>query len=957
MPNITVTNPMSIEKELDNLSLYKHHPNGILRASLNRLQDMLDGKVEISDPSNPFTYLLETSCLNTAFAIQEYALLTRKTYPKLANSEADLYLHMSDVDYVDRFATPATAKVNFNILLSDFKSKAHYDNVLGERVLKIPRHFKLEVDNYVFTLQSAILIRLTDNGIIDIKYENQTFNSLFPVKTNYIDFNIYTVNQNESYISFQAEMQEVDIEQVEVPVEKSKLFKNTLSFNPNRKFYYLRAFYLRNGEWNEMLTTHTEQVYDIDTPTCIVKVSQDKNEVEYNIPPVYVNSNRIGTKVKFLIYTTMGSVVARYSDYKIGDFSSSYGGVFPSQELDVTTEALNIITKVVYIEEEVVDGKDQKPFAELKKSVLDNIVGDRKLPITNRQLETSVTGYGFNLIKDIDVVTNRIFLLECPIPSPPTRYPVSKINMDLIEYKSTVDSLLTGKNKITSPPGTNNEVVVLPEGTVFELRDNELYLLDTLEESVLSSLSDLALSGEVNSKKYLSLYYHYVLNTQFGRTELRAYDISSPSVLRTNFKEFNQTCRVGINTASTSMIKTSSGFSMYVASSFKKYDDAIEAEQNVKPYIVYKDEGGGYFFLESNLYTVIDGSPVYLFKFDSSFYIDSDNKLEVTNFKDFSGNTISVRLDLLYKAELIYVSDVIPSSFVSTDTDTRIYGSYLAGGNCVVTLEEMDIGFGKWLDRLYSRVRSSVNILPEQRYQNNVPLLHTKTVYDTDNSVLHYPGDPVLDEDSNPVYEHEEGDVIEPGDASTEVSKYLNLLFIDYKATIANTDLDKKYRTFLKTYLTGKITEEATDVQNLLLENTQGFVVVPKVIDKVRVKVKGTERNIDGSQSFKVNVYVNRNVFEDVSVRDSIEYTVVKEIDDYLYKSTKLNKTELLTNLYSKLKEFVVTMQIEKFTEIDEEYIEMVDYNTRISLNKVITAVTGGYEIKEDVVINFNMVK
>ena len=287
MSNITPTMNLNIADELQNLSLYKYHPNGILNISLNRLQDMLSGKVEVTDPSNPFTYLLETNCLNTAFAVQEYTLLTRKLYPRLANNEEDLYLHMSDKDYLGRFSEPAYANVLFNILFNDFTSKATYDPIQKEYVLKLPRHLRVNVDKYIFTLPSAVIIRLTENGVIDVKFENQDFNNIFPVNTNYINFNIFKVNQEETYLTFQLKIPEVDIESVEIPIEKHKLFKNTITYNPSRKFYYFRAFYFDKGRWNEMLVTHTDQVYDINTPTCIVKVLSNENSVSYYIPPVY----------------------------------------------------------------------------------------------------------------------------------------------------------------------------------------------------------------------------------------------------------------------------------------------------------------------------------------------------------------------------------------------------------------------------------------------------------------------------------------------------------------------------------------------------------------------------------------------------------------------------------------------------------------------------------------------
>lgn len=58
-------------------------------------------------------------------------------------------------------------------------------------------------------------------------------------------------------------MPEVDIEPVEIPVEKSKLFNGTITYHPDRDFHYFRCFHLVDGKWEEMIVTHTEQVYDI----------------------------------------------------------------------------------------------------------------------------------------------------------------------------------------------------------------------------------------------------------------------------------------------------------------------------------------------------------------------------------------------------------------------------------------------------------------------------------------------------------------------------------------------------------------------------------------------------------------------------------------------------------------------------------------------------------------------
>lgn len=958
MPNITPTNNMNIEAELDKLSLYKYHPNGIFNVSLNRLQDMLSGKVEITDPSNPFTYLLETNCLNTAFAVQEYTLLARKLYPRLANEESDLYLHMSDKDYLGRFAEPAYANVLFNILFNDFTNKATYDPVQKEYVLKLPRHFKLTVDKYIFTLTSAIIIRLTENGVIDVKFENQDFNNLFPIQTNYINFNMYQVNQNESYLNFELKLPEIDIEPIEIPVEKSKLFKNTLTFNPTRQFYYFRAFYFKDGKWNEMLVTHTDQVYDIYTPTCIIKVLQEANSVEYYIPPVYVNGNNIGSKVKFLIYTTNGEVNANFNDYQIKDFSVEYNPVFQDDELDIYTEPLQLISKVIYIKDEVISGKGKMPFAELKNNVIENSIGDRKLPITNKQIGYLSGQNNFRLLKDIDVVTNRMFLLECGIPNATTRYPITKFNLDIIEYKTNITDLRLNTNGVIT---VNDHVTIIPEHTVFEMTEDGIRLLDKVQHTQLISLSDLDLTTEVNNGKYLSVFYHYILDTSNDQTNLRAYDISNPLVKQINFKEFNPTARVGINTTNTNIVKSANGFTIDVLSNLKKYINTIN-ETNVKPYIVYKDNEDSVFYLEGRLYTTINDNPVYRFDLDSQYYVDSNNRIHVTNFRDVNDSPFTISLNLNSTLEIIYVSNVVPGNYVASELDSYIYNSYLAVDRAVVTLEEVKIKFGDYLERLFTQVHTSTGTYQYEVYTEDVPQRYSSNVYGSNNEVVHRVNDIVYSDDGAVVYQYRTGDIKhdsygQPVPINTlELDRFINLLFIDYKAIVSSKTILKDYRTYLKSYLTEKIVENAAVVQEQLLENTEAFVVVPKNLSQIRVKTPTRTTFVNSMQKFKVNVFVNERVYSDIATRDSIVYTIVDEIDTYLYSTTSLSKTALLNILYDKLKEFVSSISIDQFTELNEEYIEVLDTNARISLNKLLVTEADGYNLKEDVSANFVLV-
>lgn len=957
MANIQPTKKIDIDKELGDLQLYKYQPNAIVQASMNRLQDMLDGKVKLLEPSTPFTYLLETACLNTAFAVQEFAMLTRKLYPRLANSDEDLYLHMSDYDFLGRFSETSTARVIFNIMFNDFQTKAYYDPVQKDYTFKLPRHLKVVVGKYVYLLTSAVVMRLSSNGVVDVRFENQDFNNVFPVNTNHINFSLRNVNNNEQYITFELDLPEVDIEVSDVPVDMTSIFNGELSFHKERKFYFLRAFYYKDDAWREMVVTHSNEVYDINTPTCIIKVLTTENKVAYSVPSVYLNSKMVSGNIRILVYTTTGYTLVNFGDYKIADFSVEYGDVFPETEMDDTTSPLQSITKIIYIQDNITSGKDGLTFDQLKDAVIDNSIGDRKLPITAKQLAFSAAQNNFKIIKDVDVVTNRIYKLETQTPAPATRYPMTKYNLDLLEHRTTVQDLRTGN----ATQSFGEHITVIPQGTVFRLTAGVLSHVGVPEALQLSSLTGAALVVAANANTYLSLYYHYILDTSNNRAQLRAYDLTRPTIKYSSFKTFNPTARIGINTITNNLYKSPQGYVLDILANLKKFTETI-TQTNVKPYLVYTDVSGSRFFLESSLFTVISEQPVYRFSLETNYFIDDCNKLHVTNFLDANGALASIFIDLEADLQVLFVSDIVPGGFESTDMDLYIRTSYLAGNRCAVTLEELKLVFGNHLEHLYSAVHSSTGSYAYETYDGDVLLRHTKTVYNADNTLLHHMGDLSLDDEGGTVIMHPKGSVKlslqgEPIPiAALQMLRFLNLLFIDYRVTLCSNKADKEYNAQIRAHITQVCLESAAQTQDQLLDNSEAFVVIPKTIGHVRIKTVAAEQTIPSAQRFSVSVYVHYDVFNNAEVRDNITYAVIKTIDEYLHDNNTLKKTEILNILYTSLKEFVISVAFDLFTEINSEYMEVVDSNSRLSIDKVLVANANGYELKENIDVNFKMI-
>ena len=100
------------------IAKYRYNAAGIQRVVLTNLRELLNGEYDIVDATSPFVMLMEASCVNTAAFMVENFANNRKQYPAAAQTVDDLYLHMSDKDYIDRFASPATTR--FSLLINNY---------------------------------------------------------------------------------------------------------------------------------------------------------------------------------------------------------------------------------------------------------------------------------------------------------------------------------------------------------------------------------------------------------------------------------------------------------------------------------------------------------------------------------------------------------------------------------------------------------------------------------------------------------------------------------------------------------------------------------------------------------------------------------------------------------------------------------------------------------------------
>lgn len=963
MANITPSSSISIDEAIQDVLRYKMSPSGIIKVSLDRLEDIYQGRIDVTEPSNPFTYLLETSAINTASAVAAYYDLHKKLYPRLANTYDELYRHMSDYDYLGIFSEPSIAPVSFTISYASFIKNAYYDSLRNSYTLTIPRYTRLEVGGAVYTLLYPIIIRDNANRLLDVRYDVSVQNPVYRIREGFIHHRIIRKNNEEKYIQFTAYIPEVSVEYFDVAVEKSRSFRGEFSLE-NRKYYFTQAYMLNNDIRTDLIVTHTESVYDIHTPTVALKLDPDNNKLKYHIPATYILDNTVSGRVRFLVYTTLGKVDIDYREYNIDDFGLTYRAMDEVQ--DVTSSGFFLTDKIVFIADRVTGGKDALSFDEIKEAVIDNSIGDRKIPITDKQLEFLFTQKNFSNIKAVDHITNRLYELEASLPAPRTRYPITRINMDINTFVVKIEELVRRSIVIKH----NDTTYSLPLGTIIDLgRDQGADFLDPSEVRALTNLSGQSLAYHLNNSMYAATMYHYVIRLVSDTIKLYCYHLTEPKINALTFRNYNPTTYNTANSQGLNIAYTTQGYTIDLTYSYKSLNNITST---VTPILMYKEENGNAFFLLPETIFSLGDNMIARFYLRTAYdlYKDEDN-VSVIRFEGFTdryNNTIAIDIGIEDKLSIVYLTDYLGPDYRPIDTDEYLKGSSIGYRRYVVTEEEMDLRFGIELDMIKRNIRLTNGDLLPRTYDQDVYLTYDNYIVDDDGNVLHRPGEVVkeiIDGEERPVILHKQGDpIVDYCENSvidlTSLETYIDLSVMDYKSYISDEPRVVAYRKELINYIVTTCNTNAQKVYDELLENTYCYFTYPKSIGYVRVRDEnGMIYNIRSDQVFTINVYTDSRIALDEYSKDNIKHDIIKTLDTYLSYENRdiISKTEITDILYDVLKDSVVSISFKKFTELDKDILIVEDHTNGLSIRKSLVVNEAGLlTTAEDVAINFKEV-
>lgn len=963
---------VNVSTIIGDIEKYRNNPALMQRASLETFRAIMDNSVDFVDATNPFIYCMENTAVNTAAFMQQSEAILRRQYASLAIEPEDLYYHMSDKDYIGRFALPSKASITILFEKDELYNALILDPATDISKVTIPRNTVFTVADTNFSLQYPIDIRRLSHGGLQIVYDVRKISPLQELQTNIVLSNEVTLG-GKTFVEFTVETSQFDIITKYNAINAATGFKTSISIKD--QFYYARVYMqLDNGSWSEIQTTHSLQIYDPKTPTAVIEVLP--KTINVTIPVVYTSTNLIRNTLRIDIYQTKGDVNLSLNNYGFSDFSGVWKAIDKVEEDKYVSALSDIKTMGLFSRSVVSGGRGALTLSELRQRVIQNNVGPQLLPITNVQLQSTIEDKGYEVVKNIDTITNRILLATKPMPKP--------VDERLITAAaSAVATVVLSFDEAALAFGTkiHDRAITITPDALYVNNNGVTKLVTTTAYNALQALPNSLKCTNVNSSNYLYSPFHYVLDARTTNFVIRPYYLDAPEIISKSFVQENAATGLQASVDTTYVIeKTSTGYRLSISTIS---NDAFKALPDNKVFcqmsFVTETQPLASFMLGVQLTRAADAERVFIFDMTSDFNLNSTHQLDQTAFS-FGPAGLPTFSNLLQDMDIFFITTAtLPVSLQFTNIDNRL-GKFQLPSNAIgITHEKMKLNYGYSLDTLWARARSVLSSVPYKTYTTAQPKLYDADVFSVDPvtgaafsingsgnlvyNYLHRKNDPVLDGSSNPVYVHlagepqldEFGSPLPADNYESKMIRHIDITVIEGAYRFATDSVARDYRKLIDTSLVSWITQDLVSLNKPLLDKTNIYFY-PKVTqgDISIISKDGIESKIIAGQEFNLILHITEDTDNNPLLKESLIRTSIKTIDANIKGlTTAVSAIEYaLRNQYGS---DVIDVKLSGLGGANEfDTITVIDKANRLSIKKNLVAQPDNQLIvKEAVTVEF----
>lgn len=971
------------QKLIDQISAFRFNPAGVQRTVVQALTEINSGEQQLFDATSPFVQALSASAYETAAFMQQHEAESRRRYPSLAQTQDDLYLHMSDADYINRFSIPAAATFNLRFNKSELINAMRHEPETGYKKLVIPRNTYFTADVYSFSLQYPIEIRQLSHGGLQITYDNDVVSPLQVLESNTIEYTILEDSQYEEYVEFSVPTYQFSIKTNASPISLAKDL--IMSMEIADQFYYARVYHKnrQTGKWDELLTTHAESVYDINRPTAVLRVLNGFLTVK--IPQIYVTTKQLMADIRVDLYQTKGQINLPLVDYR-GDAVSITWKTFDStEEGNPYSAALPNMNVAVYSEETVIGGKNEMDLATLRMNVINNATGPIRMAITPAQLETQIRNAGYDVVKNTDNITNRVLLATREMPSPElvkATTTASAATKLLTAAAASIETLTISTEALAGLATVvdNGESLTITPDTLYQTINGVTAPISQAEVNRLLALPPDKRAQEVTNGNYLYTPFHYVVDSSNSAFEIRPYYLNDPVAESKVFVKQNDTTMMLVGTSKYALLRTASGYTLRVVTRSDETYKVIPDNQVFAQlaYIPFGERDRAY--LNGTLVgKTAEDERVFDFNLATTFNVDANNNLDLTRFTMYNAEARITKTPLLNTFDLVYsTSAVLSSRWTPNQVDGFVGYHLLPNQVAGINHERIKLKFGQSLEMLWTRARSVVSSIVYETWDEDQLAYYTEDVFEygadgtklsiVDGALtykyLHRQGDLILDADGVQEYKHRKGEFKrDSNNALIQANprgmlRQIDLMLLEGVYWFANDVTTTNYRAALTSALVMWITTDLESFKSSLLDKTRIYFYPKTTSGMIGVYILDEARaNIPAGQAFNVTLGVSKQVYDNVNLRGRLEETTVAVLSEALkYKTVSMSDvTDRLRQAYGS---DVVDVQITGLGgEENYSVITVAEDTDRLSIRKRLVALADGtLAAEEDVSVLFRKV-
>jgi len=967
---------------LADMAAVRYEPTRLSVLIANYTNRLFDGEDMVLDPSMPFPYLEEVSILTGYAAIQEDENLDRRQYPETAQSEEEIYLHASDVDYEGMFASPGSAWFDIYIAEEEILKYAVKVGDTSTRRLVLPRYSQITTNGMTFTFQYPINFIVKAHGAIDVVYDGSQPSPLQSLAGNKVDWEPVTVFITENnkgpvrLIRVRTKLKQMLLTTYKYSLVGSKVLLTTVPLTDS--FYYGRAFVNNNqGVWKEIKTTHSQQSFDPTDPTLLLTVAD--NQLTIELPYVYYATSLVTHDIRVDVYTTKGPLNLALGGLTPASYISNWRDL-DNDENNIYIAPLAQMSTITVASSDIASGGANAPtFAERRQRIQTNATGPQVLPISNAQVGTALSTLGFEASMNIDDLSHRTYLATRAMPDNTQGQVTTGIDTAVVTYKSSITDLLTHSTIIDN----GQRLTVLPK-TLYRYIDGILTIVSDDDLAKLAALSGDALVNTVSDGTYLYTPLHYVLDTTNNSFRARPYFFSAPEIESSSYKGSNDTLGLTISSSTTrSITYTDDGFVIRIQSISNDVWKALRDDQ-VHVQMAYMPPGEKSLAYINGTQIVGDGGErVFEFVVKSRWDVEvvnvDEHRLITTNFNMFEPIERDYPTPLINDMSVIWsVSDYTVPGFERGVVDD-VLGKFLLPDNTVgVYYETLRLHFGDELTGLWAMARSMIGLRKFLTYPADVFAFWDVDVYEKDPvtkmpiieevdgvkrlKIQYAKGTQKINSDGQPIVLHEKGSAImdEHGNPIMEsernVIRWWDIVLFDGVYRYASDVNDVSYRREVPKILVEWINDTLGPIRKATLDETEIFFQPRNTLKFVECLVEDSQRiTLHTAQFLKLDIYVTKEVYADNDLRDAMEKAAIQKIVDGL-DGVEIARDALEASVREVLGEDMISADLSGLGGEENNFniITLLDETSRLCLAKSLTyQPDGSYAVVDGIEVNF----